>query len=187
MFFWLTQASNNPGGACTPFFQPQRNGADIAALPAWRIRPADPCPLRGRLGINHRLVVFLVISSTCWGGNNHPAITARSRRKQQCFRASDAKSPAGADIRYMMDNKWGNMIQQHGSTHRHPGNVHARVSEFWYVLEGCGDIWRVDAQKAHVDHVPGTTIVSRRNNLSVPQRIRWRSEIHLHRHAALAG
>jgi len=51
----------------------------------------------------------------------------------------DAKSPAGADIRFLMDGETGNMI--HSTVPPHQVNkapVHATVSEFWYVLEGLG-------------------------------------------------
>ena len=55
----------------------------------------------------------------------------------------DASSPAGAEIRYLMKGKTGNMIHSTVS----PGQVnratiHATVSEFWYVLSGEGEIWR---------------------------------------------
>jgi len=59
---------------------------------------------------------------------------------------ADATSPAGADIRYIMDGSTGNMIH---STVR-PGQInratiHATVSEFWYILGGRGQIWRRSA------------------------------------------
>ena len=60
----------------------------------------------------------------------------------------DAKSPAGAEIRFMMDGATGNMI--HSTVPPHQGNkatIHATVSEFWYVLEGHGEIWRDDGQE----------------------------------------
>jgi mannose-6-phosphate isomerase-like protein (cupin superfamily) len=55
----------------------------------------------------------------------------------------DAKSPAGAQIRYIMDGETGNMI--HSTVP--PGQVNKgcrlkTVSEFWHVLEGRGQIWR---------------------------------------------
>jgi len=58
----------------------------------------------------------------------------------------DARSPAGAEIRYLMEGATGNMI--HASVP--PGQVnraavHATVSEFWHVLSGEGQIWRRDA------------------------------------------
>ncbi|MBU2359160.1 MAG: cupin domain-containing protein [Alphaproteobacteria bacterium] len=56
---------------------------------------------------------------------------------------ADAKSPAGADIRYIMDGTTGNMIHSTvspGQVNR--ATVHSTVSEFWYVLDGEGEIWR---------------------------------------------
>lgn len=55
----------------------------------------------------------------------------------------DAKSPAGADIRHIMDGEMGNMI--HSTVP--PGQVNRgcrlkTVNEFWHVLEGQGRIWR---------------------------------------------
>lgn len=55
----------------------------------------------------------------------------------------DAKSPAGADIRFIMDGPTGNMIHSTvppGQINR--ATIHATVSEFWHVLEGEGEIWR---------------------------------------------
>ena len=72
----------------------------------------------------------------------------------------DAKSPAGADIRYLMDGRTGTMI--HSTVPPHQINrptVHATVSEFWYVLEGHGEIWRDDGVERRVTElVPGTAI-----------------------------
>ena len=72
----------------------------------------------------------------------------------------DAKSPAGADIRFLIDGKTGNMI--HSTVHAHQVNkatVHATVSEFWYVLEGHGEIWRNDGVESCITPlVPGTSI-----------------------------
>ena len=56
-----------------------------------------------------------------------------------------AKSPAGADIRLIMDGTTGNMIHSTvppGQINR--ATVHSTVSEFWYILEGSGEIWRRD-------------------------------------------
>ncbi|HHB80417.1 MAG TPA: cupin, partial [Aliiroseovarius sp.] len=52
----------------------------------------------------------------------------------------DAQSPAGADIRFLMDGPTGNMI--HSTVP--PGQInramtHASVSEFRFVLEGQGE------------------------------------------------
>ena len=72
----------------------------------------------------------------------------------------DAKSPAGAHIRYIMDGERGNMI--HCTVPPHQANratVHATVSEFWYILEGRGQIWRDDGTESGVTVlVPGTAI-----------------------------
>ena len=52
-----------------------------------------------------------------------------------------AKSPAGADIRYLMDGETGNMIHSTVPPHQvNKATVHATISEFWYVLEGHGAI-----------------------------------------------
>ena len=58
----------------------------------------------------------------------------------------DARSPAGAEIRYLMEGQTGNMIQSTvppGQVNR--ATVHATVSEFWHVLSGEGQIWRRDS------------------------------------------
>jgi len=72
----------------------------------------------------------------------------------------DAKSPAGADICFLMDGTTGNMI--HSAVPRHQINratVHATVSEFWYVLQGHGEIWRDDGKESSITVlVPGTSI-----------------------------
>ncbi len=72
----------------------------------------------------------------------------------------DAKSPAGANIRFIMDGETGNMI--HSTVPPHQINraaVHATVSEFWYILEGHGEIWRDDGIENSVTPlVPGTSI-----------------------------
>ncbi len=72
----------------------------------------------------------------------------------------DAKSPAGADIRYIMDGVTGNMIHSTVPAHQiNKATVHATVSEFWYVLEGHGEIWRDDGSESRVTTlVPGTSI-----------------------------
>ena len=57
----------------------------------------------------------------------------------------DGRSPAGAEIRYLMDGSTGNMIHATvppGQINR--ATVHATVSEFWHVLSGEGQIWRRD-------------------------------------------
>jgi mannose-6-phosphate isomerase-like protein (cupin superfamily) len=73
---------------------------------------------------------------------------------------AQAKSPAGADIRYLMDGVTGNMIHSTVPPRQvNRATVHATVSEFWYVLEGHGEIWRDDGRESGVtDLVPGTAI-----------------------------
>lgn len=57
----------------------------------------------------------------------------------------DVKSPAGADIRYLMDGELGNMIHSTVPPHQvNRATVHETVSEFWYLLEGRVEIWRED-------------------------------------------
>ena len=57
----------------------------------------------------------------------------------------DALSPAGAEIRYLMDGETGNMIHSTVPPDQvNRATVHATVSEFWYVLSGRGLIWRRD-------------------------------------------
>jgi len=72
----------------------------------------------------------------------------------------DTKSPAGAGVRFLMDGEMGTMI--HCTVPAHQINkaiVHATVSEFWYVLEGHGEIWREDdIESCITDLVPGTSI-----------------------------
>ena len=72
----------------------------------------------------------------------------------------DAKSPAGADIRYLMDGVTGNMIHSTVPPYQiNRATVHATVSEFWYVLEGHGEIWRDDGVESSITTlVPGTAI-----------------------------
>ena len=58
----------------------------------------------------------------------------------------DGRSPAGAQIRYLIEGEPGAMIHSTvppGQVNR--ATVHATVSEFWYVLSGAGQIWRRDA------------------------------------------
>lgn len=72
----------------------------------------------------------------------------------------DAKSPAGADIRFLMASDTGNMIHSTVPPHQiNRATVHATVNEFWHVLEGHGEIWRSDGIESGVTAlVPGTTI-----------------------------
>lgn len=72
----------------------------------------------------------------------------------------DAKSPAGADIRFLMDGATGNMIHSTVPPRQvNRATVHATVSEFWFVLEGRGEIWRDDGNETDIAVlVPGTAI-----------------------------
>jgi mannose-6-phosphate isomerase-like protein (cupin superfamily) len=59
--------------------------------------------------------------------------------------APEARSPAGAEIRYLIGGTTGDMIHSTvppGQVNR--ATVHATVSEFWFVLSGQGRIWRRD-------------------------------------------
>ncbi|MCV6596653.1 MAG: cupin domain-containing protein [Mangrovicoccus sp.] len=72
----------------------------------------------------------------------------------------DATSPAGADIRFIMEGAHGNMIHSTvppGQINR--ATVHASVSEFWYILEGAGEIWRRDDKEERIPALhPGVAI-----------------------------
>lgn len=72
----------------------------------------------------------------------------------------DARSPAGADIRYLVAGERGNMIHSTVPPHQvNRATVHATVSEFWFVLEGHGEIWRADGVATDVARLlPGTAI-----------------------------
>jgi mannose-6-phosphate isomerase-like protein (cupin superfamily) len=72
----------------------------------------------------------------------------------------DAKSPAGADIRFLVDSERGNMIHSTVPAHQvNRATVHATVHEFWYVLEGLGEIWRDDGLESSITALlPGTAI-----------------------------
>ena len=72
----------------------------------------------------------------------------------------DAKSPAGADIRFLIAGAMGNMIHSTVPPHQiNRATVHATVHEFWYVLEGRGEIWRDNGSENCVtDLLPGTSI-----------------------------
>jgi mannose-6-phosphate isomerase-like protein (cupin superfamily) len=72
----------------------------------------------------------------------------------------EARSPAGADIRFLMASHTGNMIHSTVPPHQiNRATVHATVNEFWHVLEGHGEIWRSDGIEGGVTElVPGTTI-----------------------------
>lgn len=72
----------------------------------------------------------------------------------------DAKSPAGADIRFLINGERGNMIHSTVPPRQvNRATVHATVSEFWYILEGQGEIWRDDGNESCITYLlPGTTI-----------------------------
>ena len=59
--------------------------------------------------------------------------------------APEARSPAGAEVRYLLGGETGDMIHSTvppGQVNR--AAIHATVSEFWHVLSGKGQIWRRD-------------------------------------------
>jgi mannose-6-phosphate isomerase-like protein (cupin superfamily) len=73
---------------------------------------------------------------------------------------ADARSPAGAEIRYLVAGRTGTMIHSTVPPHQvNRATVHATVSEFWYVLKGQGEIWRDDGvERLITELVPGTAI-----------------------------
>lgn len=63
----------------------------------------------------------------------------------------DARSPAGAEIRYLLSDDACTMIHSTvppGQISR--ATVHATVSEFWHVVSGLGEIWRRGASGEEV-------------------------------------
>ena len=72
----------------------------------------------------------------------------------------DARSPAGAEIRYLIHGATGTMIHSTvppGQVNR--ATVHTTVSEFWHVLSGRGEIWRRDGSGEDVTVLePGISI-----------------------------
>ena len=72
----------------------------------------------------------------------------------------DGKSPAGAEIRLLVDSDTGNMIHSTVPTGQiNRAVVLATVNEFWYILEGHGEIWRRDHQQERVTTLgPGVSI-----------------------------
>ncbi|WP_298820323.1 hypothetical protein [uncultured Roseibium sp.] len=70
---------------------------------------------------------------------------------------ADAKSPAGADIRFIMDGPAGNMIHSTvPASQINRATQHNTVSEFRLILEGQGQIWRKSgATEIIVDLKPG--------------------------------
>ncbi len=59
-----------------------------------------------------------------------------------------------------MDGKTGDMIHSTVPPRQiNRATVHTTVSEFWYVLEGHGEIWRDDDKESNITVlVPGTSI-----------------------------
>jgi mannose-6-phosphate isomerase-like protein (cupin superfamily) len=77
--------------------------------------------------------------------------------------APDAHSPAGAEIRYLIEGETGNMIHSTvpaGQVNR--ATVHATVSEFWHVLSGRGEIWRRDGSEER------TTVLTAGVSIDIP-------------------
>lgn len=72
----------------------------------------------------------------------------------------DGASPAGAEVRLLLESGTGGMIHSTvpvGQTNR--AVVHATVNEIWYILEGHGEIWRKDHEQERVTAlVPGVAI-----------------------------
>jgi len=72
----------------------------------------------------------------------------------------DKKSPAGADVRFIMEGNTGGMI--HSTVPPFQINravVHATVNEFWHVLAGHGEIWRDNGIESSITTlVAGTSI-----------------------------
>jgi mannose-6-phosphate isomerase-like protein (cupin superfamily) len=73
----------------------------------------------------------------------------------------DAMSPAGAEIRFIMDGETGNMIHSTvPSGQINKATRHKTVSEFWHVLEGRGQVWRARAGREEtVGLAAGVSIV----------------------------
>ena len=69
-------------------------------------------------------------------------------------------SPAGAEVRLLMNNQYGGMAHctLRANTISKPVR-HKTVSEFWHVLSGNGQIWRKDKESESVtDLTPGISI-----------------------------
>lgn len=63
----------------------------------------------------------------------------------------DRSSPAGADVRFLVDGATGGMIHSTVPPHQvNKATVHATVSEFWYVLGGSGEIWRDNGSESSI-------------------------------------
>lgn len=75
----------------------------------------------------------------------------------------DALSPAGAEIRYLMEGTTGNMIHSTVPPDQvNRATVHATVSEFWHVLSGRGMIWRRD------ERGDATTVLEEGVSIDIP-------------------
>lgn len=77
--------------------------------------------------------------------------------------SADARSPAGAEIRHLIEAETGNMIHSTvpaGQVNR--ATVHATVSELWHVLSGEGQIWRRDGRSEE------TTVLSAGVSIDIP-------------------
>jgi mannose-6-phosphate isomerase-like protein (cupin superfamily) len=75
----------------------------------------------------------------------------------------DGRSPAGAEVRFLIEGETGVMIHSTvppGQVNR--ATVHATVSEFWHVLGGEGQLWRRDAVGEE------TTVLSRGVSIDIP-------------------
>jgi mannose-6-phosphate isomerase-like protein (cupin superfamily) len=72
----------------------------------------------------------------------------------------DAQSPAGAAVRFLMDGTAGNMIHSTVPPFQvNRATVHATVSEFGYVLEGHGEIWRDNGVESSITELAAGTAV----------------------------
>jgi mannose-6-phosphate isomerase-like protein (cupin superfamily) len=77
--------------------------------------------------------------------------------------SAEARSPAGAEIRYLMEGETGAMIHSTvppGQVNR--ATVHATVREFWHVLSGVGAIWRWDGTGEE------TTVLEKGVSIDIP-------------------
>jgi mannose-6-phosphate isomerase-like protein (cupin superfamily) len=76
---------------------------------------------------------------------------------------AEARSPAGAEVRYLIGGETGDMIHSTvppGQINR--ATIHATVSEFWHVLSGEGQIWRRD------DTGEDTTVLEAGVSIDIP-------------------
>jgi mannose-6-phosphate isomerase-like protein (cupin superfamily) len=77
--------------------------------------------------------------------------------------APEGRSPAGAEIRYLLEGETGTMIHSTvppGQVNR--ATVHATVSEFWHVLSGEGQVWRRDGTSEQA------TVLGRGVSIDIP-------------------